>query len=83
MNLKVHYSDVYQALDDEFCFDFDPCPLDGTEDRLATLFTEWTGRRIFCNPPYGPGLAKVAGTENRSESGGVPYPSQNGHAMVP
>lgn len=47
--------DVYQALDDEFCFDFDPCPLDGTEDGLAT---RWDGRRVFCNPPYGPGLAK-------------------------
>ena len=68
MSLQVHFSsaldrwatprDVYQALDDEFCFDFDPCPLDGTEDGLATLYTRWDGRRVFCNPPYGPGLAK-------------------------
>ena len=27
----------------------------GTEDGLAT---RWDGRRVFCNPPYGPGLAK-------------------------
>ena len=68
MSLQVHFSsasdrwatprDVYQALDDEFCFDFDPCPLDGTEDGLATLYTRWDGRRVFCNPPYGPGIAK-------------------------
>ena len=44
---------VYDALDAEFHFDFDPCPLDGSEDGLATLFTEWRGRRVFCNPPYG------------------------------
>lgn len=50
--------DVYRALDDEFCFDFDPFPLDGTEDGLATLYARWAGRRVFCNPPYGPGLAK-------------------------
>ena len=57
MSLQVHFSsasdrwatprDVYQALDDEFCFDFDPCPLDGTEDGLATLYTRWDGRRWF------------------------------------
>ncbi len=44
---------VYDALDAEFHFDFDPCPLDGSEDGLATLFTEWRGHRVFCNPPYG------------------------------
>ena len=49
---------VYQALDAEFHFNFDPCPLDGTQDGLSTLFTTWAGRRVFCNPPYGPGLAK-------------------------
>lgn len=48
--------DVLAALEREFHFDFDPCPLDGTEDGLATLFVSWAGRRVFCNPPYGPGL---------------------------
>jgi len=43
---------VYQALNREFRFDLDPCPLGGTEDGLATLFMSWEGRRIFCNPPY-------------------------------
>jgi hypothetical protein len=46
------------ALNDEFHFDFDPCPLDGTENGLASLFVEWRGRRVFCNPPYGPGIDK-------------------------
>ena len=48
--------DVYAALDAEFGFDFDPCPLGGDEDGTAALFCDWRGRRVFCNPPYGPGL---------------------------
>lgn len=49
-------SEVYAALHREFNFDFDPCPLDGTSDGTATLFCSWQGKRVFCNPPYGPGL---------------------------
>jgi site-specific DNA-methyltransferase (adenine-specific) len=66
MKAAVHFSsasedwatplDVYAALDAEFRFDFDPCPLRGNQDGTATLFVEWVGRRVFCNPPYGPGL---------------------------
>lgn len=47
---------VYEALDNEFAFNFDPCPLDGSENGLATLFVHWRGKRVFCNPPYGPGI---------------------------
>ena len=47
---------VYEALDAEFHFDFDPCPLDGQEDGTAPLFVRWQGKRVFCNPPYGPGM---------------------------
>lgn len=49
---------VYEDLNREFCFDFDPCPLNGDVDGLATLLTPWAGRRVFVNPPYGPGLRK-------------------------
>jgi hypothetical protein len=45
---------VYDDLNAEFCFDLDPCPLGGSEDGTATLFCRWEGRRVFCNPPYGP-----------------------------
>lgn len=41
----------YQALDAEFGFDFDPCPLDSDFDGLEI---EW-GQRNFCNPPYSRG----------------------------
>lgn len=67
-NPNVHFSSasdrwatpraVYAQLNDEFRFDFDPCPLDGNEDGLAPLFMDWAGKRVFCNPPYGPGMDK-------------------------
>jgi len=50
--------DVYARLNEEFRFDFDPCPLDGNQDGLASLFVDWSGKRVFCNPPYGPGMEK-------------------------
>ena len=44
---------VYEKLDREFHFDFDPCPLSGNDDGLAPLFCQWDRKRVFCNPPYG------------------------------
>lgn len=44
---------LYLELDREFKFNFDPCPLGGSQDGLSPLFAEWAGKRVFCNPPYG------------------------------
>lgn len=54
---KVHFSsitdnwstpkDVYENLNKEFSFNFDPCPLGGTNG----LNVDW-GSSTFCNPPY-------------------------------
>ena len=49
---------VYDALHAEFRFDLDPCPLNGNHDGLSSLFLSWTGKRVFCNPPYGPGIGR-------------------------
>lgn len=49
---------VYEVLDAEFHFDFDPCPFGGTQDGLSGLFTSWRGKRVYCNPPYGRGVEK-------------------------
>ena len=43
---------VYKALDAEFHFTLDPCPLGGNVDGLATLFQPWEGHRVFINCPY-------------------------------
>src|SRR5438445_12205391 len=50
---SVHWrtpSTLYEALNEEFNFTYDPCPIEG-EDGLAC---SWEGNRVYCNPPYGP-----------------------------
>lgn len=51
-------SEVKDALYREFMLNFDPCPLDGTANGLASLFCRWDGKRVFCNPPYGPEITQ-------------------------
>lgn len=45
-------ADVYERLNTEFRFNFDPCPLGGAIDGTAPLFSDWRGKRAFVNPPY-------------------------------
>jgi len=40
---------LYETLNSEFNFDFDPCP---ENPNFNGLEVEWKGS-IFCNPPYG------------------------------
>ena len=51
-------SDVYAALDAEFGFTLDPCPIDDAERIMEDdgLARSWAGHRVFCNPPYGNGI---------------------------
>ena len=44
---------VYEGLNDEFDFDYDPCPLRDLNETLVSdgLMADW-GERSFCNPPY-------------------------------
>ena len=52
--------DFFDALDAEFHFTLDPCSTDDNA-KCAKHFTkeqdglsqDWTGERVFCNPPYG------------------------------
>ena len=48
--------EVYKKLDEEFSFNFDPCPLGGVE-YMNGLEMEW-GSSTFCNPPYGREIGK-------------------------
>ena len=43
--------ELYQALDDEFHFTDDPCPIDWKEGDEDGLLSNW-GSSTFCNPPY-------------------------------
>ncbi len=43
--------DLYRTLDDEFRFDFDPCPFPLPDD-FDGLTCEW-GQSSYCNPPFG------------------------------
>lgn len=45
---------LYDELDKEFAFDFDPCPHDPIFDGLSI---SW-GQSNFCNPPYGREIGK-------------------------
>jgi site-specific DNA-methyltransferase (adenine-specific) len=42
--------DLYRVLDQEFAFDYDPCPLDCKEDRLQESHP-W-GKSNYVNPPF-------------------------------
>ena len=43
--------DLYDRLNEEFHFDFDPCPIDWKEGDPDGLQIEW-GESNFVNPPY-------------------------------
>ena len=64
--LKIHFSslrshwrtpeDLYNLLNEEFHFDFDPCPYNNNP-AFDGLTIEW-GNVNFCNPPYGRMIGK-------------------------
>lgn len=43
--------EVYDPLNEEFAFNYDPCPIDWTPGDPDGLTTDW-GTATFCNPPY-------------------------------
>lgn len=52
--------DFYNALDNEFNFNLDPCAADDNHkcNKYFTkadngLLKSWGGYRVYCNPPYG------------------------------
>jgi phage N-6-adenine-methyltransferase len=44
-------SEVYDPLNTEFKFNYDPCPIEWKEGDQDGLTAEW-GTSTFCNPPY-------------------------------
>ena len=55
----------FDSLNDEFHFDLDPCA-DVNNHKAELYFTkeddglskDWSGHRVFCNPPYGRTIGK-------------------------
>lgn len=43
--------EMYDKLNAEFKFNYDPCPIEWKEGDPDGLTTEW-GKSTFCNPPY-------------------------------
>jgi phage N-6-adenine-methyltransferase len=43
--------EVYEPLNAEFTFNFDPCPITWEEGDADGLTIDW-GKNTFCNPPY-------------------------------
>ena len=71
-------ADLFMKLDDEFHFDLDPCA-DENNHKCELYFTkeqdgllqDWSGHRVFCNPPYGRKIVKwvkKAWEESRKEN---------------
>ena len=71
--------DFFRTLDAEFHFTLDPCSTDDNakcakhytkaQDGLAQ---DWTGERVFCNPPYGREMPKwIAKCAEHGMRGGV------------
>ena len=56
---------LFDELNEEFHFDLDPCSThenakcrDHYTKEEDGLIQDWTGRRVFCNPPYGHEIGK-------------------------
>jgi len=61
-------ADLFRSLDDEFHFDLDPAPLWALPQACANgLLKSWAGRRVFCNPPYGPEIGRWIGKAVETE----------------
>jgi len=64
---------LYRALDAEFGFTLDPCPLREPSEVGMPLFgtdglqKSWRGQRVFCNPPYGRDVGRWLGKAREAD----------------
>ena len=74
--------EFYAALDSEFNFTLDPCPLRPESEAGMPLFgtdglwISWKGQRVFCNPPYGPSIPKWLAKADEAECAVYLLPSR-------
>ncbi len=62
--------EIYDKLNAEFSFNFDPCPITWKEGDADGLTTEW-GTSTFCNPPYSATAKWIEKASNESKKGKV------------
>lgn len=60
--------EVYDPLNAEFKFNYDPCPIDWVEGGLDGLTADW-GTSTFCNPPYSATAKWIEKASNESRKG--------------
>ena len=60
--------ELYNTLNQEFHFNFDPCPIDWKEGDPDGLKIEW-GTSTFCNPPYSNVALWIEKAYNESKKG--------------
>jgi len=72
---KSGYSDkwatpaaIYDPLNAEFSFNYDPCPITWKEGDPDALVADW-GERTFCNPPYSRVAEFVKKSSEEAEKG--------------
>lgn len=83
---------LFDTLNTEFAFTLDPCS-NGKNAKCAKFYTvkedglqqDWSGERVFCNPPYGRGMGewvrKCSG--GGGDLGGHAHTGAHGYRMVP
>jgi len=62
--------EVYDPLNEEFRFNYDPCPITWKEGDANGLVTEW-GTSTFCNPPYSATAKWIKKAHDESKKGKV------------
>ena len=60
--------ELYDKLNEEFNFNYDPCPIDWKEGDPDGLNIEW-GTSTFCNPPYSKVALWIEKAYNESRKG--------------
>jgi hypothetical protein len=67
----------YDELNREWKFNLDPCPLRSRRDGTSI---SWRGKRVFCNPPYGPRIPAFLAKWHEPEVAVYLLPSRTGTA---
>ena len=63
-------SEIYDPLNTEFKFNYDPCPITWKEGDVDGLTSDW-GTSTFCNPPYSATAKWIKKASEESKKGKI------------